>query len=583
MDRQIIYAEAIPLDTDFLNQNRNVMVGLGMLMQAILGPNTWIDGLACTPTSPASMAVRIGPGSIYTQQNVDNSAYGSLAADTADQIVKQGLTFGQTQFNCPAPSTSGFSVAYLIQATYADVDSGDTVLPYFNPDDIEHPFSGPDDNGLSQKTVRQGVCQLTLKAGTPATTGSQALPAADVGAMPVAAITVANGQVTITSGNIFQLGNYIPRLTALLSTIQSGSPFYAADSSGAANTITVSLTPSVSALVAGQPLIVKVANANTGAVVINTNGLGNVAANLENGNAIPAGMLQANGIYLFVYDGNHWQLQEPMAGAFALGHCKFNYTSATQCTLLPEGGNKVVFPSGRISVIPSAGLTTTNTSASINGTGAQTLANSTLYYAYLWNNNGTDTIDWSTTAYAVDATTGIKIKSGDATRVLVGMAETNSSGQFVQTAASRQVRSWFNERTITTSGNFSTTRSTTSSAPTEINTEIRNNILLWTGETVTANISGVASNSTSADGVGTGVGVDSTTTISGGASGGNSEVGTHGVNTACQFTTNSLSEGLHFFTLLGFISSGGTGELRPAANSCNASRIGKESTCQTKR
>ena len=64
MDRQIVYPGAIPLDTDLLHLQRHAMIAIGALAQAILGTNPVADGLACTPTVPASMQVVIGPGSL---------------------------------------------------------------------------------------------------------------------------------------------------------------------------------------------------------------------------------------------------------------------------------------------------------------------------------------------------------------------------------------------------------------------------------------------------------------------------------------------------------------------------------------
>ena len=64
MDRNIVYPGSIPLDTDLLSANRNTMIGLGFLLQAVLGTSTVADGLPCQPTAPASMKVVVGPGSI---------------------------------------------------------------------------------------------------------------------------------------------------------------------------------------------------------------------------------------------------------------------------------------------------------------------------------------------------------------------------------------------------------------------------------------------------------------------------------------------------------------------------------------
>ncbi len=61
MDRILVYPGSIPLDTDLLNTNRNGMIALGYLAQAVLGTGTVVDGLVCSPTIPASLSVTVGP------------------------------------------------------------------------------------------------------------------------------------------------------------------------------------------------------------------------------------------------------------------------------------------------------------------------------------------------------------------------------------------------------------------------------------------------------------------------------------------------------------------------------------------
>lgn len=210
VDRQIVYSGAIPLDTDQLSQNKNTMIGLGMALQAILGTVTLFDGLACTPTGPASLQVLVGPGSVYAVENVDSTAYGSVGSDTTHQIVKQGINLGTLTLNCPAPGTTGQSINYLIQSAYQDTDTGSTVLPYYNSSNPAVAYNGPGNSGTSQNTVRQGQCLVAVKAGVAATTGSQTTPAPDAGYTGLWVVTVANAQTTITSGNI---------------SLDSGAPF----------------------------------------------------------------------------------------------------------------------------------------------------------------------------------------------------------------------------------------------------------------------------------------------------------------------------------------------------------------------
>jgi hypothetical protein len=377
MDRQIVYTGAIPQDTDVLNTNKNVMVGLGFALQAILGTGTLFDGLACTPNTPAALNVLVGPGSAYSLQNVDGTAYGSLAPDTADQIVKQGIVQSTTTLSTPAPTTAGQSINYLVQAAYQDVDAGSTVLPYYSVSNPAVAYSGPANSGVSQNTVRKGVCVILVKAGTSATTGTQTTPAPDAGYTGLYSVTVANGQTTVTSGNIQQLATapFIGvKLPGILAAIQQDTANYAQDTSGSANTITVTLSPIPSSLTNGMPVRVKVANTTTGATVININGLGNVSVVTANGSALASGALQANGIYTFVYDANgtRWQVQGITTAAATNGYFYGGTTGGTAnaqtlASVTPSGftksqGNAVAFTAGAT----NTGATTFN----INATGA---------------------------------------------------------------------------------------------------------------------------------------------------------------------------------------------------------------------
>lgn len=202
MDRQIVYPGAIPLEVDLLNSNKYALVGLSKLAAAILGTSTMLNGLACVPDAPASLNVSVGAGEIYSLQNVDGTAYSSLAADTAHQILKQGIRMDAGLLSCPAPGTAGQSINYLIQVTYTDTDSGATVLPYYNASNPTQAYSGPANSGTAQNTVRKGVCTVAVKAGIAATTGTQTTPAPDAGYVGAWVVTVANGQTSITSGNI---------------------------------------------------------------------------------------------------------------------------------------------------------------------------------------------------------------------------------------------------------------------------------------------------------------------------------------------------------------------------------------------
>lgn len=204
MDRNLVYPGSIPLDTDLLSLNRNAMVAIGYLAQAVLGGSPIVDGLACTPTTPASMTVTIGPGSISQISVVDTLAFGSLPADAGD-LVKMGVNLSSTSFTLTAPSTSGQSVNYLIQAAFQESDTNPIVLPYYNASNPAQPYTGPGNNGAAQNTLRTQRVQLQMKAGAPAVTGTQATPPVDNGWVGLYLTTVFYGQTTVSSGDIVTL------------------------------------------------------------------------------------------------------------------------------------------------------------------------------------------------------------------------------------------------------------------------------------------------------------------------------------------------------------------------------------------
>jgi hypothetical protein len=226
MDRNIVYPGSIPLDTDILNLNRNAMTAVGALTAAVLGSNVVVDGLACTPTSPASLTVNVGPGSITYFTSVDANAYGSLPADTSDQLVQTGINLQSTSFVLTTPSSPGQSINYLIEAAFSELDTDPVVLPYVNAANPAQPYSGPSNSGTPQNTQRIQRVQLQLKAGAPAPTGTQATPAVDSGWAGLYAVTVNYGQtevhgaaISILPGAPF-LSFKLPALRPGFSTVQ---------------------------------------------------------------------------------------------------------------------------------------------------------------------------------------------------------------------------------------------------------------------------------------------------------------------------------------------------------------------------
>lgn len=202
MDRNIVYPGSIPLDTDLLNAQKSTMIALGFLMHATFGSGTYFDGLPCTQTTVPSMSIQIGAGSVMSVSTVDNTAFGSLPPDVADPLIKMGINLATTTLLLTAPTTTGYSINYLVEGAFQETDQTPLVLPYYNSTMPSVPFSGPANTGAAQNTQRLQRVNIQLKAGTPATTGTQTTPAVDGGFFPLYVITVAYGAISVVNANI---------------------------------------------------------------------------------------------------------------------------------------------------------------------------------------------------------------------------------------------------------------------------------------------------------------------------------------------------------------------------------------------
>jgi hypothetical protein len=224
------------------------------------------------------------------------------------------------------------------------------------------------------------------------------------------------------------------------------------------------------------------------------------------------------------------------------------YVSATQIRLDPQDGNTIWVYSGsnwRRRIIPSAGITMANTGIAANFAG----------YIYLYDNAGVLTMESSLTAPAVDASSGLKIKTGDATRLLVALVKCQGStpGQF-QTPG--LVLSWYKRRAIQVPGAALTAAATTSSTSyVELEVAAQVKFCTWAEEAVLAQFSGHASNTTAAQFHATSLVLDGATVVAGGTALG-SEVTSH--TPAANHRDNvsvggmaSLTDGYHYCTING--------------------------------
>nr|WP_238339914.1 hypothetical protein [Pseudomonas lurida] len=174
-----------------------------------------------------------------------------------------------------------------------------------------------------------------------------------------------------------------------------------------------------------------------------------------------------------IYDGTDFVLQNPLpTAARAHGQCRLNKVGAN-LTLSPLNGNGLII-NGVSQTIPSAGV-------SLASAGLPTPA--TLYvYAYMAS--GVMTLEASITGHSTDASNGVEIKTGDATRTLVGMARTIAGPAFQDDTSQRFVLSYFNRIDLTSSKPFVSTYSTGAASYTELSSSARCEYLSWGNEQI---------------------------------------------------------------------------------------------------
>lgn len=233
-----------------------------------------------------------------------------------------------------------------------------------------------------------------------------------------------------------------------------------------------------------------------------------------------------------------------LTGLLRHGQCRLTKAGANML-LSPFNGNKLVI-AGVVQSVPAAGVTLAPTSLSVG----------TTYFIYAYMNAGTMALEASATGHSTDATTGVEIKTGDATRSLVGMARIVTGPAWADTAKQRFVLSYFNRRGIAGASAFSTARSTGSSSFVELNSEIRVEFLTWADEAVYVLADGRVNQDTANSIVQTGLAFDGTSpeeaysVFQAYTGGGNGPY-------ALALPRDGLSEGYHYATLLG--KNGGSG------------------------
>lgn len=188
----------------------------------------------------------------------------------------------------------------------------------------------------------------------------------------------------------------------------------------------------------------------------------------------------------------------------------------------------------------------------INTSGSQSGVHSAhpVYKIYAFMNAGAMTLEASVTGHTTNATSGVEVKSTDATRSFVGLGF-GPTGAWADTATTRYVRSFYNRMRSFLKNAFAATRSTTSTSLVEVNSEIRCKYLAFADDVVAAQFQARVGASAAGNRVGSAIGFD-------GSLGTGVELVPDGTG-AYPVTVNDArqqSEGCHFVTMMGIVSTG---------------------------
>ncbi|MBF0859212.1 hypothetical protein HKD24_08275 [Gluconobacter sp. LMG 31484] len=199
MDRAIVYAGSIPLDTDLLRAGRYTKAALGNLASMLYGPNvTAASGLGYA-ASVSDLSLTVYAGSIVAPGVMDVSTIGGngggLGADTTALTCQYCSTAAQT---VTMPGTGN---TYTVYAICSEQDADPTVLPFFNASNPSQTQAGIQNSGGALPVRRSGIITLVVATNPPATPAGGHVVALYTIAVPQGASSLAG--VTVQPGQVF--------------------------------------------------------------------------------------------------------------------------------------------------------------------------------------------------------------------------------------------------------------------------------------------------------------------------------------------------------------------------------------------
>ncbi|MBS1028548.1 hypothetical protein [Gluconobacter albidus] len=199
MDRAIVYAGSIPLDTDLLLAGRYTKAAFGNLASMLYGPNVMAASGLGYSVSSSSLNLTIDAGSVLAPGVMDASAIGGngggLAAD-ATALTCQYISAASQTITLP-----GSGNTYTIYALCSEQDADPTVLPFFNASNPSQTQAGLQNDGGTLPVRRTGAMTLVAATNPPVPPAGGCVVALYTITVPQGASTLAG--VTVQPGQVF--------------------------------------------------------------------------------------------------------------------------------------------------------------------------------------------------------------------------------------------------------------------------------------------------------------------------------------------------------------------------------------------
>ncbi|WP_237469042.1 glycine-rich domain-containing protein [Gluconobacter sphaericus] len=199
MDRAIVYAGSIPLDTDLLQAGRYTKAAFGNLASMLYGPNVMAASGLGYSASSSDLSLTVEAGSILAPGVIDATSLGGngggLAADTT------ALTCQYISTESQIVTIPGSGNTYTVYAVCSEQDVDPTVLPFFNASNPSQTQAGIQNDGGALPVRRAGVLSLVAAANPPSAPSGGCVVALYTIAVPQGASSLSG--VTVQPGQVF--------------------------------------------------------------------------------------------------------------------------------------------------------------------------------------------------------------------------------------------------------------------------------------------------------------------------------------------------------------------------------------------